>query len=171
MCLLFELPANSCASTLPELDSSSHWGAFLNLCVLIGHCITVQIKYNLLISLEWRNLVEALHRWTNLKRPLGGAVSPGPNLPDSNSTTTTLHNALPWHGPPFRGLMHPSIAWSWPEVSVTAFYGTCMHAFCLCVIYRSHPCMWTFCSVSHAVNRLCWSIWIGRFVVSLQMII
>lgn len=133
MCLLFELPVNSCVSTLPELDSSSHWGAFLNLCVLIGHCITVQIKYNLLILLEWHNLVEVLHRWTNLERPLGGAASPRPNLPDSNSTTTTLHNALPWPGPPFRGLMHPSIAWSCPEVSVTAFYGTCMHAFCLSV--------------------------------------
>lgn len=32
------------------------------LCVLTGHRITEQIKYNLLISLKWRNLVEVPHR-------------------------------------------------------------------------------------------------------------
>lgn len=120
---------------------------FLNLCVLIGHCITVQIKYNLLISLEWHNLVEALHRWTNLERPLSGVASPRPNLPDSNSTTATLHNTVPWPGPPFRGLMHPSIAWSCPEVSVTAFYGTCMHA-CILSVCVSHTAHTRVCETS-----------------------
>lgn len=72
------------------------------LCVLTGCCITEQIKYNLLIFLEWHNLVEVLHRWTNLDRTRCRGALPRPNLPDLNSTTTTLHNALPRPGPPLR---------------------------------------------------------------------
>lgn len=135
--------------------------------MLKGHCITEQIKYNLLILLKWRNLVEVPHRWTNLERPCCRAALSQPNLPDLNSTTTALHNAASaWAS--FQSVMHPSLAWSCPEVSVTAFYGPCMHAcmqsvLSVSVSHTAHtPRMWNLRPVSPGINRLSQGVWKGR---------